>query len=367
MNPYPRTWIDIDLSLLAGNLAHVRRAVGPKPLLALVAKADAYGHGLIPIVRQAIRSGADWICVATVQEGIALRDAGISAPILVISPILPVEAEQAVFYDLRITIERMETAQALNDAGIRQEKNALVHIEVDTGLSRFGCEVSKTTELLQNLTTLERVEVEGLSHHYIDSGQNDDRTKIQIKIFNDLIAELSELNICPKMLHGSNSAGAISYPEHALDMVRVGILAYGIDPYGIKGETTKPLLNWFTRVTALREIPKGQSVGYCEGYKAYRDAKIATLGAGYGDGYPRSLSNLGRVVIRGQIARVIGLVCMDQMMVEVTEIEHLEVGDIATLIGPDQPVELLARYSKTNCHEIPTRIMSRVPRRYLSK
>ena len=120
-------------------------------------------------------------------------------------------------------------------------------------------------------------------------------------------------------------------------------------------------------MTALREIPKGQAVGYCERFHAYRDSKIATLGAGYGDGYPRSLSNLGRVVIKGKIARVIGLVCMDQMMVDVTEIEDLEVGEIATLIGPDQPVELLAKYGKTNCHEIPTRIMSRVPRRYLSK
>jgi alanine racemase len=367
VNPYPRTWIDIDLSLLAGNLAHVRQAVGPKPLIALVAKADAYGHGLIPIVRQAIRSGADWICVATVQEGIALRDAGISAPILVISPILPVEAEQAVFYELRITIERFETAKALNDAGIRQDKKALVHLEVDTGLSRFGCAADKAAELLLRLKELDQIEVEGLSHHFVDSGANQDRTKAQIKIFDDLISELSKHNICPKMLHGSNSAGAISYPEHSKDMVRVGILAYGIDPYGIKGEGTKPLLSWYTRVTALREIEPLSTVGYCEGYRTFRNSKIATLGAGYGDGYPRSLSNLGRVVIKGKIARVIGLVCMDQMMVEASDIEDLEVGEIATLIGPEQPVELLAKYGKTNCHEIPTRIMSRVPRRYLSK
>ena len=361
MNPYPRTWIDIDLPALGHNLGLVRQAVPAGCRVALVAKADAYGHGLIPVARYAAQGFADWLCVATVQEGLTLRDAGLPCPILVISPILPIEAEQAVFYDLRVVVERVETAKAVSDAALHQGKTAVVHLEVDTGLSRFGCTPEDAPTVASLIRSLPNLELEGFCQHYVDSGFNDPRTAEQSALFESLLPEMGAF----KIVHACNSAGAIKVPKETHEMVRIGILAYGIDPYGISGGEAKPLLTWKARITALRTVPAGSTVSYSETYRCDRETIIATLGAGYGDGYPRSLSSKGVASIHGTEAQVIGLVCMDQMLIDVTDIPGVELGDEAFLIGDGVTVERLAALAGTNCHEITTRIMSRVPRRYL--
>ncbi len=328
MNPYPRTWIDIDLTGLDKNLSLVREVIPAGCKVALVAKADAYGHGLIPVSRYVSAGAADWICVATVQEGLTLRDAGILLPILVISPILPVEAEQAVFYDLRVTVERLETAQALSSAATRQQKPAIVHVEVDTGLSRFGCALAQTASLLKELHNLPNLEVEGLCQHFVDSGHNPVRTARQEEEFLELVADLNAQQICPDWVHTSNSAGAFHVHDDS-KMVRIGILAYGIDPYGLTGGRSIPILTWKARVTAIREVPAGATVSYSVTYQCQRPTTIATLGVGYGDGYPRSLSSKGVVKIHGQEVPVIGLVCMDQMLIDVTDAPPVDLGDEA--------------------------------------
>ncbi len=360
MNPYPRTWIDIDLPRLADNLNIVRRAIPEGCRIALVVKADAYGHGLVPVARFAAQGHADWLCVATVQEGLALRDAGIPSPILVISPILPVEAEQAVFYDLRVVVERHETAQALSAAATHQGKPARVHLEVDTGLARFGCKPEEAPTIADQIRALPSVELEGLCHHYVDSGNNEPRTKEQSAMFREVAARVGEV----PLLHSSNSAGAIKFSDEAYSMVRIGILAYGIDPYDLASDGAAPLLNWKARITALRTVSKGATVSYSETYRCQRETVIATLGVGYGDGYPRSLSSRGIVCIGGIEAPIIGLVCMDQMLIDITNIQSVHIGDEVDLIGGTVTVERLATLAQTNCHEITTRIMSRVPRRY---
>lgn len=365
MNPFPRTWIDIRLSALTANLALVRERIGPEARLALVAKADAYGHGLVPISRHAVQNGADWICVATVQEGIALVDAGILSPILVLSPILEDEAEQAVFYGLRITLENLQIAEALSRSAVRQGRVAKVHFEIDTGLSRFGVMPDEVESVFDAIQNLPGVQIEGVCQHFVDSGFNRDRTELQRTLFSGHVQCLRKAARNPFLVHLSNSAGALNYEGANGDLVRIGILGYGIDPYQMSGEKAEAVMTWKARLTAIRDIPAGETVGYSETYRAPRRSRIATLGVGYGDGYHRGLSNQGHVLIHGQRAPVVGLICMDQTMVDVTDIHGAGIGDEALLLGADLPATQLAKDAKTNSHEIVTRIMSRVPRRYV--
>lgn len=358
VNPYPRTWVEIELTAMADNLALIRERIGPQPILALVAKADAYGHGLIPVARFALQNGAQWICVATVQEGIALRDAGISQPILVLSPVLEVEVEQAVFYDLRLMVERREIAEIAAQAAAPRGREAIVHLKVDTGLSRFGCTPDEASELISELTEMPHVKLEGIAAHFADSGQDPERTQAQIAEFDRIAAREGLLQ------HLSNSAGAMFHRNAVRDLVRVGIAAFGIDPYQMLGGQLKPILSWKARVMSLRTRPEGTLVSYSGTYRCGRPTRIATLGVGYGDGYPRALSNGGFVMIHGRRALILGLVCMDQMMVDVTDIPGVQLGDQAELIGPDATVVELSKIARSNVHEIVTRIMSRVPRRY---
>jgi len=360
VNPYPRTWIEIDLPALAHNLALVRGRIGGA-VLTLVAKADAYGHGLVPVARFALRNGADWIGVATVQEGIALRDAGIDSPILVLSPILEVEAQQAVFYDLRLMVERLDLGQAISQAAQEMGRQAITHLPVDTGLARFGASPEDVPDLLAGLRRLPGLKVEGIGTHFADSGFNRERTAEQAATFGALLSKIDREGL---MIHASNSAATSKYPEHVHDMVRVGIAAYGIDPYDMFGGLARPVLTWKARVMSLRRRPAGSLVSYSGTFECPRETLVATLGAGYGDGYPRSLSNAGFVTLGGVRAPVIGLVCMDQVLVDVTNVPSVAIGDEACLIGDSATVVELSHLAKTNVHEIVTRIMSRVPRRY---
>lgn len=350
---------------MAQNLALLRSTIGASPQLGLVAKADAYGHGLVPVGRFAVQNGVDWLMVATVQEGIALRDAGVTTPILVLSPILPVEAEQAVFYRLRILVENDEVALALEAAAERQESKAKIHIKVDTGISRFGATPLEASELAMRLRHLPNVNLEGISTHFGDSGNDPERTEEQIRKFDAVLKVCTSQGISFKYVHAANSAGTVRFPSSHRDLVRVGIAAYGIDPYGLyKPGELRPMMTWKARIMALRERPAGSWVSYAKTRQLEATTKIATLGVGYGDGYPRSLSNLGFVMIQGVRCPVLGLVCMDQLLVDVTSIATIAVGDEATLLGEQVPAPELARLSGTNSHEIVTRIMSRVPRRY---
>lgn len=359
MNPYPRTWLEIDLPAIGHNLSVIRQRIGAHPKIALVAKADAYGHGLIPVGRHAISHGADWLAVATVQEGIALRDAGVEAPIIVLSPILPIEAEQAVFYSLRLMIESMEVAEAVSRASVRQSQTATLHLKVDTGLGRFGCSPGRAAELAAKIRALPGTELEGVATHFIASGTNRQATEKQIASF---LSAAEPINL--PMRHAANSAGAAAYPEARLDLVRVGINAYGIDPYAHYNSELAAAMCWRTRVMAIRTMVSGSTVSYAATRALDRKSRIATLGVGYGDGYPRSLSNRGHAMINGRLAPILGLVCMDQLMVDVTDCGEVNVGDDAVLIGDGASVEHLAELAATNCHEIVTRIMTRVPRRY---
>lgn len=366
MNPYPRTWVEIDLSAIEHNLSLVRsRLLEPSTKIALVAKADAYGHGLVPVSRFALDHGADWIAVATVQEGIALRDAGLDAPVLIISPILPIEAEQAVFYRLRVTVERLETALALDEAAKAQNTTVILHLEVDTGLARFGAMPLDLPDIACQISALEHVRLEGLSTHFSNSGRDPETTARQLKQFRESLDESSQAGVSFDVVHSSNSAGTTLYKDAQFDLVRVGLAAYGMDPYGMFGGQAKSVLCWKARVMAIRTLPAGSPVSYSSTYRTSESETILTLGVGYGDGYPRALSNKGFVVIAGQEAPVVGMVCMDQVLVNATQLKGVQIGDEAILAGGPVNMSRLAEIMDTTTHEITTRIMSRVPRRYI--
>ena len=365
MNPYPRTWLEINLPALASNLRAIREAIGPDVQLGVVAKAEAYGHGLVPICRYAIQNGADWLLVATVQEGISLRNAGVESPIMVLSPILDLEAEQAVFYELRILVETIEIARALATAATRQQSTAKVHIPVDTGVSRFGVAPHEVGRLVTALTQMEGIFIEGIGTHFADSGFDSERTQAQMVEFGKA-KQVAESLLERKLLtHVANSAGALNFPGARCDLVRVGIASYGIDPYQLLPPgALNPILTWRACVMAVRDRPADTWVSYAKTYRTQKPTKIATLGVGYGDGYPRSLSSVGKVWYRGHECTVIGLVCMDQLLIDVTE-TGAAVGELVELLGSNILATDLARLANTNSHEIVTRIMPRVPRRYI--
>lgn len=362
---FPRTWVEVDLGALSHNLALIRGSVGPDVKVALVAKADAYGHGLVPVSSFAVRHGADWVAVATVQEGVDLREAGVDAPVIVISPILAEEAEDAVFYGLRVLVEDAETASALGRAAVGQHTMAQVHLEVDTNLARFGCTPECAPELAKQILTLPGVELEGLTTHFANSSWDVTGTEDQIRTYLAVKDACAAEGITFKWIHLANSAGAVRYPASRGTLVRTGIGAYGIDPYNLFAGQERPVLTWRARVMVLRELPPNSPVSYAGTYRTRSFTTIATLGVGYGDGYPRALSNKGFVMINGQKAPIVGLVCMDQVLVDVTHIRGTKPGDIAELVGPAVPIQDMARLIETNPHEMTCRIMPRVPRHYL--
>lgn len=366
MTVFPRTWAEVDLSAIRHNLSQIRSILPPETKIALVVKADAYGHGLIPVSRAALRSGADWVCVATVQEGVALREAEIDSPILVLAPALEMEAPQVVFYQLRCLIESLDVARAISNAAIEQNKTAKVHIKIDTGMSRFGVQPEDAKDFALAVASLPAIEIEALASHFAFGGGPREYTAWQFDRFMSAVCEIEEAGIHPKLKHMANSAALIKFPEAHLNLVRIGILAYGISHIGKTQLDLRPALTWKARIMAMRDLPIGRKIGYNCTYETDRPSRIATLGVGYGDGYHRALSNIGNVVIHGMRAPVRGLVCMDQIMVDVTDIPDAKVGDAATLLGAEVPADEIASLVGTTPHEIPTRIMSRVPRTYIN-
>lgn len=365
MDPYPRTWAEIDLGALQRNLAGIRKAIGEGPRICLVAKADAYGHGLAPVSRFALQNGADWLAVATVAEGISLRDAGIDARIMILSPILPVEVDQAVFYGLDVTLESLDLAESISEAAVRQGRQSQLHLKVDTGLHRFGCDPANAASLARSIRSLPGVTLAGISQHFIDSRSNPERTQQQFRIFQQCLDECHRAGIEFEVTHWANSAAAVQMPVPPGALVRVGLLAYGIDSSRLLDPPTQPVLQLKSRVVASRWIDPGETVGYNATFRAEQRTRVLTIGAGYGDGVPRSLSNRGFVEWGDHDLPIIGLVCMDQLMVDATSALEAKVGDVVTVIGRRATASRLAELAGTNSHEIVTRITPRAPRRFL--
>lgn len=363
----------VDLDAIYRNLENIH-ALTPDAKVFSVVKADAYGLGAVPVSKY-IEPITDTYCVAIVDEAVELRDAGIEKPILILGYVPPEDAKVVVARDITVTVFTREQAQILDDTAKAQNKKASINIGIDTGHSRIGFVPGEETfDVIKEIATMEHLEIAGIFSHFSTADEREvDFTHLQRARFLDVIARLEGEGIDLGIRHLSNDAGAMRLREAgAMDAIRVGIGMYGQYPSAyVKAQqdvALEPTFTWEAIVSNVKTIEKGTSVSYGRTYIAEEPRVIATIQCGYADGYPRTLSNLGDVLIRGKRARIRGNVCMDQMMVDVTDIAGVSVGDVATLIGTDGQERIdadeLADKTKTISYEIMTNIGKRVPRLY---
>ena len=360
-------WAEIDLDALAYNVASLNGQAGPAAMAAVV-KANAYGHGALGVGRAALEAGADRLAVICVDEGEQLRRGGITAPILVMGHSPASDARRIVELQLTPTINSLETGRALareaEAAGLRQP----LHLKVDTGLIRYGLPPQEIVPLAEALRGMAALEVEGIFTHFASADEGDKRfTLEQYTIFRTVVERLPWI----PMRHVSNTATLLDRPEMSLDMVRPGVGMYGLYPsqYVSRSLNLRPVLSLKSRVTRLTAIAPGDGVSYGRTWRANRPSVIALVMCGYGDGLPRVLSNRGSVLVRGRKVPIVGRVCMDMLMADVTDVPDVTEGDEVVIIGRQEEAEIsageLADLCSTISYEILCGISARVPRLYL--
>lgn len=372
MTPRAPSRAIVDLDAYAHNLGVVKRFAGAGVEIAPIVKADAYGHGAIPIARTAIACGVRMLGVATVEEGIALREAGIDAPILVLFQPCVDGLPGIVQHRLTLMLADAATAEALGALAHRANRVVPVHCLVDTGMGRQGFDRDSAASDIQFITRISNIDIEGVATHFpVANRPDDDFTYEQIKTFRNVLKELEREGIPFELAHAANSPAIVNYPAARFGMVRPGLMTYGVWPSDAPPRTQqlKPVLRWETRVTQVRTLEPGANVGYGRTYTTPGRMKAAILPVGYADGYPVALSNKAEVLIRGQRCPVRGSVCMDQLVVDVSLVPEVHAGDTAVLIGRDAEdhitAEELARHASTIPYEILTGIGARVAREYV--
>lgn len=366
------TYTVIDLAAIRSNLQVCKNSIGGQAKLLAVVKANAYGHGSVEVARAAVDAGAEYLAVAIPEEGLRLREAGLNANILILGAILPESADMAVENDLIATVFTPEQVLALEAAAKKRNKPCRVHIKIDTGMNRIGL---KTEKELTNLLTVcgecRFVTVEGMFTHFAVSEIADKSfTRYQAERFMAMDRAAKSMGY-RLLLHAANSGAILELPELRFDMVRAGIAMYGYHPAGggAAFEGLIPVMSWYTRVTHVKEIQPGETVSYGRRFTAKEPVRVATLPVGYGDGYKRCLTGKSRVLLNNEFAPVLGTICMDQMMVDVTHIPGVEVGDTAVLMGKQGERSItaddLADMANTISYEILLSINERVPRTYI--
>jgi alanine racemase len=349
------------------NTALVKDLVGPRTAVMAVVKANGYGHGAVPAARAALEGGATWLGVSSVPEGIELRQAGIRAPILNLGYTPPSELSAAVSAGLALNVYDQASLALLKTAATE----IAVHVKVDTGMHRLGATPAEAVKLASQVHADPHLRLDGFWTHFADAGGDLAFTREQLRQFLDARAALVRAGVTGFISHAANSAGLLHLPEARLDLVRAGLILYGVRPVPSWSDlpSLKPALSWRTIVTNVVTVPKGESVGYGRRFKASSDARVATIALGYGDGLQRAASERGRAIVRGEAVPMAGTVSMDQAALDVTNVPEAAIGDVVTLIGQDGGATLtaddLAVASGTISWEVLCAISSRVPRRYL--
>jgi len=362
----------VDLGAIAFNIQSLRKHVGSGPSFMAVVKADGYGHGIVPVAKTALLAGADWLGVALLEEGMALREAGIQSPILVLGEAIPKGASKFVQNNITATVCSPESLLALDQAAEMSDRQAIIHIKVDTGMGRIGLDPKDVLPFLERALSLRNIRVGGLFSHFASVDEKDKRfSYYQLDQFKHVIAALEGRGIEIPLKHFAGSAGTIDFPESYFDMVRPGISLYGVYPSSEVDHSLplKPAMTMKTAITFLKEVDSGVAISYGRTYKTRRKSRIATLPVGYADGYPRLLSNCGEVLVSGRRAPVVGRVCMDMILTDVTDIPEATVGSEVVLFGRQNGGEILvdeiAEKAGTISHEILCGITKRVPKEYL--
>ena len=371
-NKYYRVYAEINLDAIVKNVDNLMALTKENTGALAVVKADGYGHGDVAVAK-AVAQKVTGYAVATLDEAVNLRENGVKKPILVLGYVDPYEFDILVSYEITATVFDVETAQLLADAARVQKKQAHCHIKFDTGMRRIGLEPDENgIAIVKQITALKELSADGIFTHFAASDETDKTSaEHQFKLFTDFTGRLEKEGIHFTYRHCANSAAVINMPQVDLDMVRLGIAMYGMYPSDeVKKEKVElfPALDLKSHITMVKEIPAGEKVSYGGTFTTTRTTKLATVSVGYGDGYPRALSSKGYVLVRGQKAPIVGRVCMDQMMVDVTDIKNVTRADIVTLIGKDGDAEItveeIAALAGTFNYEFVCDLGKRIPRSY---
>jgi alanine racemase len=376
------TFAEINLKAFKHNLQNLKKITEPDTGIMAVIKADAYGHGSLPCAKAAVDSGVDYCGVGIIEEGIELRENGITEPILILGSIFPDEAADLVRHDLATILCTNHLAKALAKEAEKQKKPVSVHIKVDTGMNRLGVLPENLLSLIHTINKLPILKLEALSTHF--SSADDEDTSIttqQIELFQKILTELKEAGVTiPTLTHLANTSALLRFPESRSKMVRPGLILYGALPSPILNSVAheiyqkknlqifQPVMQLKSKIILLKSIQKGQPLSYSRKYFTQKDSVIATLPIGYADGLHRNLSNNMEVLIKGKRVHQVGTICMDMILIDVTEIPDVQMGDEVVIFGKQDEEEIqvedLAKRSNTIPYEILCNVGKRVPRVY---
>ena len=372
MKHYMRVCAEINLDAVAYNFKSMKDNLTPGTKMVAVVKTDGYGHGAVPIAQMVEAYDYIWgYAVATIEEALLLRKAGIKKPILILGFVFPDAYEEVVKYDIRPAVFKLSMARQLSEEAVRQGKTVHVHIKVDTGMSRIGFkDNAESADIVKEISQLPNLDTEGLFTHFARADETDKTpAEVQLSRYLAFSRLLEDRGVNITLHHCSNSAGIIDLPEVNMDAVRAGIILYGLLPSDeVQKERIdlEPVMTLKSKVIHIKTLEKGRTISYGGTYEVTHTEKIATIPVGYGDGYPRSLSNKGWVLIHGQKAPICGRICMDQFMVDVTDIPEVRVGDEVTLIGTDGSETLsmneLGELSERFNYEFACDLGKRIPR-----
>lgn len=363
-------WIETDLKAIAHNMRQIRRWVGPNTDVLAVVKANAYGHGLVEVANTAVEAGARMLGVAQAAEALALRRAGVGAPILVMGCALPEEADALVALGVSAVVTNTPLLDALASSAKAHGKVAGVHVKVDTGMGRAGVAVDEAVSFTKRVLEHPALALEGVMTHFATADQPEDLSfaRTQWARFRSVLEALERKGIRPKWRHAANSGAIRFLPDSFLDLVRPGLLLYGIPPapHDTHGLDLKPALALMARVTQLRAARPGETISYGRTFTVQRPSKLAVVPVGYADGYSRAHSNSGAVLVGGRRVPIVGRVCMDQLVVDVTDLDEVRLGDEVVLIGRQVSERMtvwdVAASMGSIAHEVLSALGPRLPR-----
>lgn len=372
------TWAEIDLNHLASNFNQIKKRVSPATRVMAVIKANAYGHGAVECARRLANEGADWFGVALPEEGIELRASGIVQPVLCLGGFWHGQAGMCIQHRLTPVVYRLDMIESLNQAASDAGMVADVHVKVDTGMGRLGIRFDQLSEFVAAIGQFRNVRIDGLMSHLAaaDDDSCQPLTEDQVRRFEDAVVVFRDHGYRPTYLHLANSAGIFGHREAWGNMVRPGGVLYGlwrdVLPPSTSDPDLRPVMSLYSRISLLKWVPAGETIGYGCTFEASRKTLIATLPVGYHDGYMRGLSNRARVIVRGNYAPVVGRISMDLTLIDVTNVSGVALDDEVTLLGWDRhnrelkiPAEDLARISGTLSYEVTCGVAERVPRVYV--
>ena len=366
------TGVTINLDTYKRNLKKITDFVGPSVKVMAVVKANAYGHGMVECAQTAVESGIPMLGVAFASEGIELRNAGIESPILVMAQESADNFQCMIDNHLTVTISSYDMLFHLKEALVSKNTFCRVHIKVDTGMGRGGVRVEDALELVDHAGKIKGVVVEGVYSHFSSADERDSTfSQKQITSFRTFIESLSNKRQLPPITHMCNSSATLNYPSAHFNLVRIGLLSYGLFPSPVSSTKlqVEPVLSWNSTITYIKDVPKGTPVSYGRTYITKRPSRVAVVPAGYAHGYRRHLSNKGYGIVKGKKVPIIGLICMDQTVFDITDAGDVLCGDTITLLGKNGSerisAEDLATTVGTICYEIVTGITSRVPRTFI--